>query len=339
VNHTPGGLVAVVVSLATLAIAAPAQASAATQPKPRPSLAALTDLAEGDQALERGELSVELLVVGAGIALVIGVLLAVVVATLLDRRGSVVPTSGSAGETAVEDGRPSVPASRWPLEDRDAYRSGQTSNDLRASLAAIGATSFTSGAALDAQAETEPLTIPRPSEEPTFDTRPTVIHSSGSAIPPSGVTSPAGDGSEARGPIDLFQERTGIEPPERQAASGGSGELSQVWNLPRSVSTRDILPIEMRASAEPNRAPGHLGTSTSQLVVELREAPGTPGVGSSLPFVAAIGTVAAGVSFAGGALIGATLGVGVGAAIGLAFAGGAGVAVGATVALVAGRRA
>jgi hypothetical protein len=47
-----------------------------------------------------------------------------------------------------------------------------------------------------------------------------------------------------------------------------------------------------------------------------------------------IGTVAVGVAFSGGAVIGATLGVGVGAAIGLAFAVGAGTAIGATVALL-----
>ena len=60
--------------------------------------------------------------------------------------------------------------------------------------------------------------------------------------------------------------------------------------------------------------------------------------GPNLPVVAAIGTVAVGVAFSGGAAVGATLGVGVGAAIGLAFAGGAGVAVGATIAMLGGRR-
>lgn len=123
------------------------------------------------------------------------------------------------------------------------------------------------------------------------------------------------------------------EESEPRAASFDRGPLAERAQWRETSDTRASTGIvDDSAVTRPT-----LDALESPLPVNLHDGPeagASHPASSNLPLVAMIGTVAVGVAFSGGAVIGATLGVGVGAAIGLAFAVGAGTAIGATVALL-----
>lgn len=293
---------------------------------------ALLDLSQLSEALGRGEFPVELLLAGALLALAVGILLTLLVATLRQRRHRSVPAPDAAPVEPAENVLESRTTLPWPARDSVAFRTASPPEVNEEEPAPLRGAS--PGTGLDAvQAE--------------------ALAARGAAIDAARQARPWSSGRET-GPSFEDAAEASWAPVPRPPTEGSGGTEARVvasdatrpdlWEraevaLP-SASPAAVAPREA-ASAAVASAWSALGTPEAPLVVELhdgREAGERRHGGPNLPLVAAVGTVAVGVAISAGAAVGAALGVGAGAAIGLAFAGGAGVAIGATVALLGGAR-
>lgn len=318
----------------------------------RPAILGLTQA--GDEA-GRNELPLEIVVIGAVLALGVGMSLAFLIGGRRRRRRPSGPVADrAAAGLPGEVGRPPAALS-WPPEDGDVFqatvppRHDDAVDPPWADDRAVQASE--DGSSREGW----------PAQGTTMaDARETSALSSGlHPTAPAGPWPAAPDPQLLESPVDPQRLAQDAAPwpaqagwPEAAAAiEPGSSDRSTTaitsvpaarWSdlpLPYAASPASELTAAPRADALSARS--SLGTPAAPLVVQLqdeREPAARHHRGPNLPVVAAIGTVAAGVAFSAGAAVGATLGLGVGAAIGLAFAGGAGVAIGAAVALLGGRR-
>ncbi len=301
---------------------------------------ALFDLSQLGEALGRDELPVELLLAGALLALAVGILLTLLVATLRQRRHRSTPVPDSVPAESSENAldsrstlpspaqdahvfRPTFPAGRDDVQDPDQFGRLMPSPLLDAAQAEAWAAREAMIEAAHQASGWPPGSPPDVDLEymagaPTSLLQPTPAGAAETTD--SGVSAPDGGSANAAADAPPTWERADLPLPYAAIAS-----------IVSTQAPRADIP-----SARPT-----LGTPEAPRVVELhdeRERDAHRRVGPNLPLVAAIGTIAVGVAFSVGAAVGATLGVGAGAAIGLAFAGGAGVAIGATVALLGGGR-
>lgn len=298
------------------------------------------DLSEAGEALSQGELTVELLVAGSLAAAVVGLTLTLLVGPLRRRRSAARPEPVPAEPTEdFVDARTTLP---WPTEDADALPTAPLLNDVFPTIDEQDPTPFAEDA-------------PRAPRDAAWAER-WAAHEATSDVARQSSGWPADDPAEVSREPALAPEPVRPPPPLEEhevvdtiafdtVDTGTAAGIEPVWARPDSpLPPAAFTAIEstLATRADVPFARSALGTPQAPLVVELRDErdPAADGrrVGPNLPLVVAIGTVAVGVAFAGGAAVGAALGVGAGAAIGLAFAGGAGVAIGATVALLGGGR-
>lgn len=308
-----------IVGLAGGAPLIPLAAPAPVGPNPAPSLVDPTAL---EAVLQGGELPLEAVLIGTGAAMVSGVVLTLVAASVRGRsrrRPADLPPDPPATVADPESTRSNVP---WPLSDIDAYRVNATesigtpdgpaeSRDHPAMPWPSGwpiVRSKMSGTAQDAAQEVVQEGWPHDDAAPTRRSM----------------------GEDARGGATL-------RPSAGHPFAGPSSAVG--WPSTERSEPRVSTQVTEAEPTETGRDAARVGLGTPQapLVVELHSensAPARPNM-----FVIAAGAVVAvGVAFAGGALVGAGVGTTLGATIGLAFAGGAGTAIGVTAFLLRGHR-
>jgi hypothetical protein len=129
-------------------------------------------------------------------------------------------------------------------------------------------------------------------------------------------------------------------PAPAAASPVAPADVTDAWQAPRAPEWR--VPAASRDDGSPVTtrlgASSELGTQGAPLIVEVLNERRAAPPGPNLSVLIAIATVAVGLAFAGGAIVGAALGTTLGATIGIAFAGGAGTAIGTTLLLLRGRR-
>jgi hypothetical protein len=294
------------------------------------------DLSQIGGAFERGELQMELLLIGAAVALAVGIALPLLGAAVSRRRRTTARADAVQADLTDQplEMRTTLP---WPIEDAPSHQpigvpspqgfdlDPSIARPWNASLDAAGAEAL---AALEAAADPVILTPEIDAIQAAWwPDEPSSSPEVARHLVPSASTSGTGL-SMAAETLVRSESNNGTDPAwhptETQIATAGSVAIAPA----RAPHPADARPARLG-----------IGSAEAPLVVELREErEGTRIAPDLLPRVAAIGTVAVGISFSAGSAVGATLGVGVGAAIGLAFAGGAGAAIGAAVALLGGRR-
>ncbi len=308
---------------------APAVAlGAGTSPAPVvPFTAQALDPAGLLEAIQRGELPVDVVVIGTAAAIAAGLLLTLFMAALRSRRRrrSVDAPLEPAPDASLDpiSSRSTVP---WPLMDPDVYPDEVSTTpgpleerpdatvhpSIRAPMSA-GWPAARSTMAAEAEAAREAALEGWPEDAAAT------------------IERHASDGpSEREAPRPPDAAPTGDRTADPTVPSEPAPETSE-----RRVATRftENAPfVTLRDGAQPG-----LGTPQAPIVVELRSERGSAS-GPSVSAVVAIAVVAIGVAFAGGALVGAGLGTTLGATIGLAFAGGAGTAIGVTAMLLRERR-
>jgi hypothetical protein len=292
------------------------------------------DLSQIGGAFVRGELQREFLLVGAAVALAVGIALPLGTAVSRPRRSR---ARADAVQAELNDQplemRTTLP---WPIEDAASHQPigvpSPQAFDLDPSIArpwnaSLDAARAEALAALEAAANTATLTPEIDAIQAAWS--PDLPSSSpevaGQVVPPASTSGRLP--SMAAETLVRSESNNGMDPAwhptEAPIVTAGSAAIAPA----RATNPADARP--------PRPA---IGTAESPLVVELRQEREGAQIAADLSRVAAIGTVAVGIAFSAGSAVGATLGVGVGAAIGLAFAGGAGAAIGAAVVLLGGRR-
>lgn len=269
------------------------------------------------EALQRGELPGEVVVIGTGIAIAAGLLLTLFVAALRSRRRR---RSMNAPLEPVPEASFDPIASRstvpWPRSDTrlEAPPDLEDQPSIRAPMSTgWPAADATMAADAEADAAREAALEDWP-EEPA------------ATIQPHAIDGPSE--REAQGPAGA-----GAGGDRTAEATGASEHMPGPSESRLATRSAESLP----SPALQGSVPAGLGTPQAPLVVELRGERGSAS-GPNVSVVVAIAVVTIGVAFAGGALIGAGLGTTLGVTIGLAFAGGAGTAIGVTAMLLRGRR-
>ena len=299
-------------------------------------------------ALQRGEVNGESLVVIIGIAIVAGLLLTLLVAAIRGRRRRrLLDVPAAAVPAAPARAAPPMPGATlrseepWPLDDPVLRRAAMFAGpDAFADRPPAAFTAVPRAPTADPWPGVRPPTATETAAESALRGWPDspAPHEAGIAGDP-GTDEPFPKAEEPLGAPEPVPARAmGLAATSAAMASSGLVARAPEWQM-RVAPSVDAAPASV-----PIDAPSSLGSPQAPLVVKLlgdgRGVGSGPRSGPNLSVVIAIAiaTFAVGLSFAAGALVGAALGTTLGATIGIAFAGGAGTAIGVTAIFLRGLR-